>query len=249
LAAACLGLISMGASNPVVLILASAADQDAWSTANAWSKRADVRVLVPQDLSCPGWSYRIGAPKAGTLVVSGDVLPVAALSGVYTRLDAVRESDLPHVGSPDRGYVASEMHAFLTAWLTTLPCPVVNAPSTTNLNGPGWTWERWVLAASRAYLRVVPTRRTNAQSSLEPLPLGASLVHIIGQRCVGAPPELTDRLVRFAHTVGVDVMSVLLSPSDRVNEPVLLDFSVWLNLSDPEIVEATFDVILAKALR
>ena len=57
---------------------------------------------------------------------------------MLTRLGGVSAADLPHVNAQDVVYAAAELDAFLRAWLGAWPGPVVNRPSTTCLNGPGW---------------------------------------------------------------------------------------------------------------
>ena len=77
-------------------------------------------------------------PEEAAAVIGGQVLPVADITGVLTRLPAVQPEDLAHIATADRDYVASEMTAFLIAFVSALPCRVLDRPSAGALSGPAW---------------------------------------------------------------------------------------------------------------
>jgi hypothetical protein len=75
------------------------------------------------------------------------------------RLPAVSPEELQHIVPQDRCYVASEMTAFLTAWLSSLSCPIVNRPTAGSLSGPAWRPEQWIRTAVRAGIPVMARHR------------------------------------------------------------------------------------------
>jgi hypothetical protein len=232
----------------LVVIVAAADDTVAHSTACNWSARADVRVLTPADLFGYGWRHDPADPASGSFVAGGEVLNVSSLRAVYTRLGAVRERDVPHVRTADRDYVAQEMHAFLVAWLSALPCPVTNAATPSCLAGPAWPWERWALAAHRAGLRPDRVRRTTARHDKGELRWGSSLMHVLGDRCLGEHLDIRTQsgLIAMASEANAVAVSVLMSPPDENGESDVLDCSPWLNLSDRDVQNALLDLLLGQ---
>jgi hypothetical protein len=105
----------------MLLVLASSADRAArhWAAVDA-----DVCLLTPRDLACPGWTLANDVPVSA--VVSGARFTPAELDGVVCRLPAVGVDDVGWVHPDDRPYAVAELNAFLLAWLESLPCPVLN---------------------------------------------------------------------------------------------------------------------------
>src|SRR6266545_2541670 len=125
---------SAGDASKRIVVLASAADQVAFTLHDRLS-RSDVAVLTPRDLSRPGWFYRPGT-RGSALVADGEEFGSEEIAALVTRLPWVSEFELPQIVEGDRAYVASEMGAFLIAWLSELACPVANRPSPSCLCGP-----------------------------------------------------------------------------------------------------------------
>ena len=91
--------------------------------------------MTPDDLSVPGWHFEVGADR-GRAVIGGQAMDTDLIRAVITRIAAVRPSDIAHTIAPeDREYAASEMTAFLAAWLASLNARVLNAPSPVHLCG------------------------------------------------------------------------------------------------------------------
>src|SRR5579864_5186086 len=105
----------------MIVVLASAHDVNARAIVAAWAP-VRARLCTPADLSTPGWRHRVGEPKEATAVIGGERIPATAITGVLTRLPAVAADELAHIAAADRDYVASEMTAFLIAFLAALPC-------------------------------------------------------------------------------------------------------------------------------
>jgi hypothetical protein len=133
----------------VIAVLASRFDPEALDLVGAWSDSNAV-LLSAEDLCSPGWSYRPAAPAEGTAVINGQRVRVSDLRAVLTRRPAVLAEELMRIAPDDRSYVAAETNAFLVAWLSSLPCRVVNRPVPTSLCGPTWGELYWRVAARRA---------------------------------------------------------------------------------------------------
>jgi hypothetical protein len=142
----------MGMAAPL-LILAHAGDDIARGLATSWG--AGVRLIVPRDLSAPGWQHFPAGGGNDTIGIAGETVRAAEVAGVLVRIAAVAPADLPHIAIEDRAYVAGEMTAFLQSFLTSLHCPVINRPSPTSLMGPGWSRERWRAAAVAAGIEII----------------------------------------------------------------------------------------------
>src|SRR5439155_9381156 len=135
----------------MIAVLASRLDPEARALVRAWSG-AGAGLLSAEDLSQPGWEFRLADPAGGTAVVEGRRIKVSELRAVLTRRPAVLAEELAHVAAADRAYVAAECNAFLLAWLTALACRVVNRPTPTSLSGPAWSGLHWRAATARAGL-------------------------------------------------------------------------------------------------
>jgi hypothetical protein len=227
----------------VVVIVASAADQAARALAEAW-KAADARVLTPLDLSMPGWHYRSCRPEPGMAVVDGKIVPSEAISGVVTRLPWIAEAEIPHVAEHDRAYVASEMQAFLFAWLSRLTCPVLNRPTPFCLAGPAWRHEKWISVAGRLGIRVRSTRRTIPSGS-PPKVHGATggdaagvltEVTVVAGRVVGPQSRLVEPTRQLAAAAGVRMITACYANHDRDAE--LVGVSQWPDITSPSIRDA-----------
>jgi hypothetical protein len=129
----------------MLLVVTSANDPDL----ALLTKRSSVAVVVPAHLSQSGWSYKVGAGARARLVTSRGETKATELSGVLTRVQRVRASDLPHIHGDDREYVAAEMTAYLAALIHELPCPLLNRPAANSLWGPPWISEHWWRAAAK----------------------------------------------------------------------------------------------------
>jgi hypothetical protein len=119
----------------IVAVLAHSGDPVARMLAGAWPD-GGARVLTPATLPAWGLSWQLGP---GGVSACGAKPPGRdshfEFGGVVSLLDVVSPTDLPGVTPGDRDYVASEMTAFLAAWLRAIPCPKLNPPSLVSLSG------------------------------------------------------------------------------------------------------------------
>lgn len=133
----------------MIAVIGSELDAAAGSLVKAWAG-SDAVLLSAQDLCSRGWVFHTRGDDGGMFVAGGLPRPTAALRGVLVRRPAVVAEELPWIAAEDRQYVATEINAFLVAWLASLACPVLNRPTPTSLCGPAWSQTYWQVAAARA---------------------------------------------------------------------------------------------------
>jgi len=225
----------------VLVVLASRHDRSAEAIVARWGESA--AVLSCEDLSTAGWRFDPERPAEGTAVVAGGVVPVADIVGVLTLRPSVFEAELVHLLPEDRPYVAAEMTALLLAWLTALPCRVVNRPTPTSLVGPSWRREQWVQAAVAVGVPAVSARRVvrvRREASAQPTvgrPDSAAAVVVVGERWFAdVAPELGDRAVRLARHAGVDLLDVWFDGPEPDGR--FLDASPSVPMEDPDLADA-----------
>lgn len=131
----------------MIAVLASELDSEARSVVAEWSQHG-AALLSARDLTMAGWEFYPADPAGGIAVLDGRRVPVANLQAVLTRRPAVLAEELTSLTASDRSYAAAETNAFLVAWLASLPCKVVNRPTTTSLCGPAWDAIHWRSAAA-----------------------------------------------------------------------------------------------------
>ena len=177
----------------MLIALAYAGDERARQLVERWSRSTAASLLVPRDLSSPGWQHRVGEAGEDFLVCSGERVRARDVRGVVTLRYAILPEELPHIVAEDRGYVAAEMNALLIAWLDGLRCPILNRPSARSLAGPVLTRERWLVLAARVGLPLASrTAHVPAPACFAEL----SSVTVIGDRWFGdVAPSLGERAV------------------------------------------------------
>jgi hypothetical protein len=220
----------------MILILAGKLDQPARKLAETW-RAHDARLVTPADLSRPGWCHHIGDSGPEIAVASGERIPVSSIDGVLSRLPGTMSVDLPHIVEQDREYVAAEINAFLTAWLTQLSCLVINRPTTNGLMGAPHAPEGWIAIASRAGLRLPWTRRVYPQPVEPGWPHDAITVSVLGDRCFGnVDPALAAQACRLTATAGVELLAVMFSHAGA--DATFLGAHLWPDVSIPELSAA-----------
>ncbi|MBX9243730.1 hypothetical protein ICW40_02785 [Actinotalea ferrariae] len=243
----------------MIVVLASRHDREAHRLAEAWH-RHDARVMTPDDLSVAGWQVRAPGALSSRVVVGGDVVDDAAVTGVVTRLMTVPAEELRRVREVDRAYAAREMTAFLGFWLSTLACPVLNPPAAVHLCGPGWRDERWLLTASRLGIAVVPRARGTGVpdrpgTRAETAPAGHLSCTVVGDRCLhrpGSPPPGTrepaddgvaeraaEAALRLARAAGAPLVDLRFAVGE--DGPALVSADVRVDVSDPDVRAAMIE--------
>ncbi|MDH4099948.1 MAG: hypothetical protein OEV28_05180 [Nitrospirota bacterium] len=229
-----------------IIILARPNDPAAALMAKQWSVKGaghnDVCVITPWDLSSAGWTYRSENPGASTAVSQGRLLQAEEIGAVVSRLPCVFAEDLGHMEPADRSYAASEMTAFLLAWLYGLRCPVVNRPTPTLLWGPSWRNEKWVRVAHDLGIPVeVARRRTQMpKRQQQSTTKGAVTVTVVGQRCLG---DVDKTLARYAaslaNAAGLSLLSVRFTGAEK--GALFLGASIWPETVTDDVADAVLE--------
>ena len=228
-------------------LLVLADERDGAAQAFVARHRAEgARLLQPSDLSRPGWCHRVGDPAAAVAVVEGRAIPASALRGVVTRLAAIAPAQLPHVAEADRDYVASEMSAFLGAWLSALACPVLNRPCVPSLSGPVWRTEQWAGLALALGVPVAPLRCVLRPGWPMPAPHPPDpawlRLDVVGRAVIGhGHPRLHAHARRLAEGAGMALLGVFFDAQDGNARFVGADR--WPDLSDRSIGDAVMDCL------
>jgi hypothetical protein len=209
----------------VLLVLASRSDRGAATLASGWAAQ-DAQLITPASLSQPGWVWNRRSAKDSFLAVEGGRHPIRAVTGVVSFMPVVDPGELDHIVVDDRTYIASEMTAFLVAWLSWLSdegIPVLNRPTPFSLTGPALHPEQWLQAAARAGLPIEPAhRRVSPGPGLvaEPVPAAILAYPVIDGACLPAsdgtrlPEALRDGVCRLADAVGASMLTAAFVESE-----------------------------------
>jgi hypothetical protein len=204
----------------MLVILASDLDETAVELTHRWARHEAV-MLTPRDLSTPGWSFDpLGSTSSA--VAGGERISSRDIRAVYIRRSAVFAEELVWIAAEDRHYAAAEMTAFLLAWLSSLPVPVVNAPTPTALCGPGLRPAGW-----RALARGMGIE--TAESAVGDL----HDVTLVGNRVFGEPLGAAQAR-RLAARTGLTTGRF----SFTGDVPKLVGVSPFVDVSDPAVCEA-----------
>lgn len=218
----------------MIVVLASRFDTAARDLVHRWPS-GGARLLTADDLTTAGWQWLDGAQDNGRAIVSGQLVNCKAIRGVLTRRPAILPQELTAIAEADRAYVAAEITAFLTAWLSSLTCPVVNRPRGGCLSGPNWTIERWLMTAARLGINVRPSRRTvPAQAPSGGLMSDERIrVTVVGSEIIGIDDQPRANATRLlAQAAGVELLDAYFQGRELIGATCSPD------LSDPSIFEA-----------
>jgi hypothetical protein len=215
----------------VLVVVASDQDSTAQVVVSRWAG-LDAAQLSPRDLTRPGWIYDPDRPMDGAAVINGRLVNVRSIDAVVTRLSWVTPRDVSsEIAALDREYAASEISAFLLAWLTSLSCPVVNRPTPRCLAGPHRRPQEWVHTAAQLGIRVRPWRLS--EQPLADLPS----VSVVAKTCFGEMDDLLkQQAARLAEAAGATLLNVYFSSPLADAEFVSAD--MWPDLSQPPVAEA-----------
>ena len=201
-------------------------------------------LLTPGQLHTRSWTLRLDAGGAarGTVRWPGKG-GRTVIEAVVCRLGGIGTAELGRVRPEDREYAAAELTAFLLAWRTACPCPVLNPPGTGSLNGPGWQAEHWLRAAAQAGLPVCETHRlvapgTPATAMPPPVPgAPAAEVIVVAGECLGPVSAAYQQKLRYlSDAAGTPLLRVALDgagPGAAVTE-----VSAWPDLGAPDVAAA-----------
>lgn len=244
----------------MLLILASRFDDEAVRLAQRWQDQ-DARVLTCQALSRRGWRFDPTRPRRGSLVLDEEPVAMDRLRGMLCLLPAVYPGELPHIEAGDREYVAAEMTAFLIAWLTSLPCPVLGRPTPLSLTGPHLRQEQWLHEAARAGLPVRPLVRhlpaagpRPADTSARPVDeVPATAVALVAGRPAPAPADpplpvhMTTALAAMARSVGATLLTAHFGQGLR--GMTFIGAVTSVDVQRPEVADAMLAALTDPALQ
>ncbi|HEY7392539.1 MAG TPA: hypothetical protein VH640_28725 [Bryobacteraceae bacterium] len=142
----------------MILVLASAVNEDARTFASELSSVTAASVLTCRDLAEEPSDFRYPDFQASSLTVRGRKIAVQEIEGLVNLLPVVLPDELFFYPPEEREYQAAEFHALLTFFLSALACPVVNRPSPQSLNGPCSSAIAWRCFAKREGLAVAPIK-------------------------------------------------------------------------------------------
>ena len=191
----------------------------------------------PQDLSRPGWTYARN-PSRRTGVWRRGPFGADDLTAVIVLIPAVQPAHLTHVRGGDRDYVAAEMTAFLRAWLTGLPCPVVNPPTATCLSGPALTAHQWVGLCAALSVPAQPAQLTvPAAPGDRPTPAAYRVTVCRGTITATGPCSavLLEHGRRLAAQVGAEWLAVTFDGGH--DQAAVCQVQTWPDLADPNTRE------------
>lgn len=232
----------------MLVVVGSRHDQNAQDLVAKWAPY-DAALLTCEDLSAAGWDWQLSDRFGSRVVVSGRVIGEDEIRGVVVRRPWILDKELTHISAPDREYVAAEMNAFMLAWLSILPCRVLNRPSGASLCGPNWHPLQWLHAAVSAGISIPTTRwqvplnrkrkhggRDTSRSPIE--------VTVVGGRCLGAP---NDTYAAAARRLAVRANTGLLAVRFERGEcgPSFVSAGAIPSLRDPEISQAVAEYLLS----
>lgn len=242
----------------MIVVLASRFDTAAAALAETW-RGCGACLLTCADLSRRGWRHEAASPDRSFAVLGEKRVPVREIRGVFTRLHAVVDDELPQIAAEERAYVAAEMNAFLVAWTSSLPCRVVNRPTPLCLNGPNWRHEQWAAQAARVGLAIEPTYRVARRpSKLEEQGTAPSLdraksepisiIMRIGERVlieseIRVDPTLVQGAHRLAQASGVDILAA--SFTGEGSRARLTGASTWVDVGRADVASALQELLQA----
>ena len=229
----------------MLIILARQEDETARWLAGRWRKH-DAVVFSPFDFSQSGWAHYVGSPQRSRLRIHSHDLKEEDLCGVLVRIASIDPEDLQHIAERDRPYVAAEMTAFLLAWLSELPCPVLNRPTSQCLGGPAFRREQWVHLAGRLSIPRAPVHRDTRTIGAAVDDDSSCELTVVGNTCFGdADWTLMTSARRLAGNSGAALLSVKFTGTTADSE--FVDASPWPNLGSPQLADAVLSYFEAKS--
>ena len=176
----------------MIVVLVAAGGASAPSAAALAPLEAEV-VSLEELAAAPSALYDPGFERS-ELTVSGTRVCVGDLTGVVNLVPAVPPELLTFYDEGEREYQAGELHAWLSFFLSSLRCGVVNRPTPVSLTGPALTFLSWTRIARAAGVATAPLTvdsRDVRAALREPEPGGDDVVCVGGRVVspVGSPSE------------------------------------------------------------
>jgi hypothetical protein len=207
-------------------------------------------ILSAVDLTRRGWRFTPGDNSEGCAIVDGQRIATRDVQAVITRMPSVAHAELAHIHDEDRAYAAAETNALLLAWLSSLRCLVLNAPTPMNLAGPPFTAAQWV---RRAIALDIPARPLVWSVDLAAPPdvsatrvdADAVAVDVVATRAFFADSgpddaELTQWAVTLARDAGAELLRLYFE-RPATGPPRFVEASFWIDLANERIADAVIE--------
>ncbi len=108
-----------------------------------WSQTTEIALLTVKDMMSEGWELYSDRFEDSFFVTKGKQCAVNQIGGVINLLPFIYEKELIQIKEEDRSYVASELTAMMTYFLTKLSCKTINRPDAESLMGSSGLYYQW----------------------------------------------------------------------------------------------------------
>ena len=183
-------------------------------------------------------------------VIDNSIIPCTAITGVLTRSPHPSFAITLHCAGGSRVRSSGNM-AFFIAWLTQLPCPVLNRATPTSLMGASWRPEQWNYLAGQLDVPVYAIRRTisktggNTPQYLHPRSLQTCKLTVIGTMSLEiATPSIIEYARRIARAAGVQFLPLHFDSPERGGKFVYAD--LLPDVIEDEVADAILDYFVDK---
>ena len=201
----------------MILVLVAAGGASAPSAATL--APIETEVLSLEDLAASPSTLCDPGFERSELTVAGRRIGVRELTGVVSLVPAVLPGLLTFYDEGEREYQAAELHAWLSFFLSSLPCRVVNRPTAISLTGPALSALSWMRLACTAGIATAPLAlgsRDIRPVLRGPVAGGADVV-CVGGRIVSPSDSLAeDTTLRLAESVGVAYLRAWFDEDGRL---------------------------------
>ena len=166
------------------------------------------------------WEHRLGSEGMHLAIslTDGRTIRHDGVRGVLNRLPPVLPDHFPAAAPADRLYAAQEVTALFMSWLSALPPPVLNRPTSQGLSGAWRHPSEWACLAGRAGLATFPYRQDGrtlpqATARLAPPSTPNQTVFVVDGRFVGpaVPTGVAEGCRRLAELARTGLLGVELA--------------------------------------
>ena len=188
------------------LILCEADDLTAgWVSLRLKERGHSVETVVAEELVYGAeWSFTLSGEGSGSRLRLARCITIDShqVQAVLNRLTRIPDDYAGTLPQRDREYVHEEYHAFLTSWLFSFQCPVLNPPGEYSLSGDARDPSEWVWLALQSGLPAafpIPEHDSDAVSAC-----------VIGDEVLSEslPPELHDPCRRLSLATGLPALGL-----------------------------------------
>ncbi len=200
----------------MILVVANLTDEGAQDLIQLFPKGA-ASLFTAQSLSHPGLATYTNQFANSFITINEIKISFSSITGVITLIPVIFDWELIQIQKEDRGYIASEMNAFMTYLLTKLSCPKLNSPSASCLSGHNWRREHWIKIASHLQIPVQPFTFDSKKKEVSYLnDVNIITITIIGNQHFGTSNEiLIQYAFRLAKFTQLELLQVTFIENDK----------------------------------